>query len=41
MGGVNLNCVNSIIRRDHYPKLWILPNPGDHGSSLGCYLSIW
>jgi len=37
MGGVALNCVaNSIIARDHYPNLWILPNPGDAGSSLGC-----
>ena len=37
MGGVALNCVaNSIIARDYYPKLWILPNPGDAGSSLGC-----
>ena len=37
MGGVALKCVaNSIIARDHYPKLWILPNPGDAGSSLGC-----
>ena len=36
MGGVALNCVaNSIIAREHYPKLWILPNPGDAGSSLG------
>ena len=36
MGGVALNCVaNSIIARDHYPNLWILPNPGDAGSSLG------
>ena len=36
MGGVALNCVaNSIIARDYYPKLWILPNPGDAGSSLG------
>jgi carbamoyltransferase len=39
MGGVALNCVaNSIIARDHYPNLWILPNPGDAGSSLGCIL---
>jgi len=37
MGGVALNCVaNSIIARDYYPNLWILPNPGDAGSSLGC-----
>jgi len=34
-GGVALNCVaNSIIARK-YPNLWILPNPGDGGSSLG------
>ncbi|MBF83293.1 MAG: hypothetical protein CL489_02330 [Acidobacteria bacterium] len=37
MGGVALNCVaNSIIAKDYYPNLWILPNPGDAGSSLGC-----
>ena len=36
-GGVALNCVaNSIVARDLYPSLWILPNPGDGGSSLGC-----
>ena len=36
-GGVALNCVaNSIIARDYYPSLWIIPNPGDAGSSLGC-----
>ena len=36
MGGVALNCVaNSIIAQRYYPKLWIMPNPGDAGSSLG------
>ena len=36
-GGVALNCVaNSMIAREYYPKLWIIPNPGDAGSSLGC-----
>ena len=36
-GGVALNCVaNSIIAEELYPNLWILPNPGDAGSSLGC-----
>ena len=36
MGGVALNCVaNSMIAKELYPKLWILPNPGDAGSSLG------
>ena len=35
-GGVALNCVaNSLVVKD-YPNLWILPNPGDAGSSLGC-----
>ena len=34
-GGVALNCVaNSLVVKD-YPNLWILPNPGDAGSSLG------
>ena len=36
MGGVALNCVaNSILARNHYQNLWIMPNPGDAGSSLG------
>jgi len=36
-GGVALNCVaNSIIAKEYYPSLWIIPNPGDAGSSLGC-----
>jgi len=35
-GGVALNCVaNSLVVKD-YPNMWILPNPGDAGSSLGC-----
>jgi len=42
MGGVALNCVaNSIIARDYYPNLWILPNPGDAGSSLGCAAYVY
>ena len=36
-GGVALNCVaNSNVVKDQYQKMWILPNPGDAGSSLGC-----
>jgi carbamoyltransferase len=36
MGGVALNCVaNSLIAKHIYPKIWIMPNPGDAGSSLG------
>jgi len=35
-GGVALNCVaNSIVASSIYPSLWIIPNPGDGGSSLG------
>ena len=35
-GGVALNCVaNSIVASSLYPSLWIIPNPGDGGSSLG------
>ena len=42
MGGVALNCVaNSIIAKDYYPNLWILPNPGDAGSSLGCAAYVY
>ncbi|MDT0609092.1 carbamoyltransferase C-terminal domain-containing protein [Streptomyces lancefieldiae] len=37
MGGVALNCVaNSVIAREAgFPHLWIFPNPGDAGSSVG------
>jgi len=36
-GGVALNCVaNSLVVEKQYPEMWILPNPGDAGSSLGC-----
>ena len=36
MGGVALNCVaNSLVAKHIYPKIWIMPNPGDAGSSLG------
>jgi carbamoyltransferase len=35
MGGVALNCVaNSLLGR-HFDNIWIMPNPGDAGSSLG------
>lgn len=36
MGGVALNCVaNSKILHEIYDNVWIMPNPGDAGSSLG------
>ena len=39
MGGCALNCVaNSKIKNKN---IWIMPNPGDAGSSLGAAASIW
>ena len=35
MGGVALNCVANSKIRDVWNRLWIMPNPGDCGSSLG------
>ena len=34
-GGVALNCLANIFLGDYFKKVWILPNPGDSGSSLG------
>lgn len=34
-GGVALNCVANSKIRDMFSKVWIFPNPGDAGSSLG------
>jgi len=37
MGGCALNCVaNGLILPKYYDNIWIMPNPGDAGSSLGC-----
>ena len=35
MGGVALNCVANSNLRPYCKNLWIMPNPGDCGSSLG------
>lgn len=35
MGGVALNCVNNSQLRPYVKDMWIMPNPGDCGSSLG------
>ena len=35
-GGVALNCVANSLITELYPSLWIIPNPGDGGSSMGC-----
>jgi carbamoyltransferase len=35
MGGVALNCLANRNLGDYFEKIWIMPNPGDAGSSLG------
>lgn len=35
MGGVALNCVANTQIRHKWNRMWIMPNPGDCGSSLG------
>lgn len=35
MGGVALNCLANRNLGEHFEKIWIMPNPGDAGSSLG------
>jgi len=34
-GGVALNCLANRLLGDYFEKIWIVPNPGDAGSSLG------
>jgi carbamoyltransferase len=34
-GGVALNCLANRALGDYFEKIWIMPNPGDAGSSLG------
>ena len=38
MGGCALNCVANGSAYKYYPNVWIMPNPGDAGSSVGCVL---
>jgi carbamoyltransferase len=42
MGGVALNCVANtrIAEQAGYDDIWIMPNPGDAGSSLGAALAL-
>ena len=35
MGGVALNCLANRGLGDYFDRIWIMPNPGDAGSSLG------
>ena len=34
-GGVALNCLANRLIGQHYENIWIMPNPGDAGNSLG------
>lgn len=34
-GGVALNCLANRLLGDYFENIWIMPNPGDAGSSLG------
>jgi len=36
MGGVALNCLANRNLGKHFDNIWIMPCPGDSGSSLGC-----
>lgn len=41
MGGCALNCVANTMSFKYYDNVWIMPNPGDAGSAIGCVLSNW
>jgi carbamoyltransferase len=38
-GGCALNCVANTKAFDRFDDVWIMPNPGDAGSSIGCVLA--
>ena len=41
-GGCALNCIANSVAALKYPKnnIWIMPNPGDSGSALGCIAAV-
>jgi carbamoyltransferase len=39
MGGCALNCAANSIARKYFTGVWIMPNPGDAGSSVGAVLA--
>lgn len=41
MGGVALNCSANRILGEYFDDIWIMPNPGDAGSSLGAAALAW
>jgi carbamoyltransferase len=40
MGGCALNCLANTLLWDLFDDIWIMPNPGDAGSSLGSALAL-
>lgn len=40
MGGVALNCTANSMLGDYYCSTWIMPSPGDAGSSIGACLGL-
>lgn len=40
MGGCALNCLANPIAAKYYKNIWIMPNPGDAGSSIGAVLAL-
>ena len=41
MGGCALNCVANSLAHKQFDNVWIMPNPGDAGSAIGCVLAHW
>ena len=41
MGGVALNCLANRRLGDYFDNIWIMPNPGDAGSSLGAAALVY
>lgn len=41
MGGVALNCVANRLLGNYFDDIWIMPNPGDAGSSLGAAALVY
>ena len=39
MGGCALNCSANHIAYEYFDNVWIMPNPGDAGSAVGCVLA--
>ena len=39
MGGCALNCLANTIAFKYFKNVWIMPNPGDAGSAIGCVLA--